>query len=160
MKRYHTKQPDAAEDDRADRPTFTSEQDAEGHEPAPPQDPADIGFTAVKGTSFGVKRGEVFSLLGVNGAGKSSTFDCLVGFQRVSGGQVLIDGTNVSEFVARPEKLHGIIGYCPQSNNFNGNLTVRQSITMMARLNGIRERLPSYVSSIILQFGLSMFTDT
>ena len=38
-----------------------------------------IGFNAVKGISFGVKRGEVFSLLGVNGAGKSSTFNCLVG---------------------------------------------------------------------------------
>jgi len=51
-----------------------------------------VGFNAVKGTSFGVKRGEVFSLLGVNGAGKSSTFNCLVGYSRASGGTILLDG--------------------------------------------------------------------
>ena len=37
------------------------------------------GKKAVRGTSFGVKAGECFSLLGVNGAGKTSTFNCLVG---------------------------------------------------------------------------------
>jgi len=34
---------------------------------------------AVNGTSFGVKKGEIFTLLGVNGAGKTTTFKCLVG---------------------------------------------------------------------------------
>ena len=65
-----------------------------------PQPPALIpGFNAVKGTSFGVKRGEVFSLLGVNGAGKTSTFNCLVGNHRVSGGTVMIDGENINNYV-------------------------------------------------------------
>ena len=40
----------------------------------------------MKGTSFGVKTGECFSLLGVNGAGKTSTFNCLVGEEDISGG--------------------------------------------------------------------------
>ena len=44
------------------------------------------GTVAVRGTSFGVRRGEVFTLLGVYGAGKSSTFKCLVGVEPVSGG--------------------------------------------------------------------------
>ena len=46
---------------------------------------------AVKGVSFGVKRGEVFTLLGVNGAGKSSTFKCLVGIEKISGGNIILD---------------------------------------------------------------------
>jgi ABC-type multidrug transport system ATPase subunit len=37
------------------------------------------GTFAVKGVSFGVQKGEVFGLLGVNGAGKSSTFNMLCG---------------------------------------------------------------------------------
>jgi len=41
---------------------------------------------AVKGVNFGVKSGEVFALLGVNGAGKSSTFNCMMGKETISGG--------------------------------------------------------------------------
>ena len=49
------------------------------------------GVAAVKGVSFSVSRGEVFALLGVNGAGKSSTFNMLVGNEPISGGQAIID---------------------------------------------------------------------
>ena len=86
----------------------------------------------MKGTSFGVKQGEVFSLLGVNGAGKSSTFNCMVGRQRVSGGTIMLDGVNVDTFVGNTEKLHGLLGYCPQTNTFDGMLTVLQSLTLFA----------------------------
>ena len=41
---------------------------------------------AVKGTSFGVGEGECFALLGVNGAGKSTTFNCITGYDVASGG--------------------------------------------------------------------------
>ena len=43
---------------------------------------------AIRGVSFGVKKGEVFTLLGVNGAGKSSIFKCLIGQEYISGGDV------------------------------------------------------------------------
>jgi len=68
---------------------------------------------AVKGTSFGVKRGEIFGLLGVNGAGKTTTFNCMVGLEDLSGGQIRVDGLDILDFYNRPEKLHGILGYCP-----------------------------------------------
>lgn len=84
-----------------------------------PNQDGDQRVDAVRGISFGVKRGEIFALLGVNGAGKSSTFDCLVGVNRVSGGSVLIEHKNVDEFVGQPEKLHGLIGYCPQKDSFD-----------------------------------------
>lgn len=44
------------------------------------------GTLAVKGVSFGVKAGEVFALLGVTGAGKSSTFNMILGEEDLSGG--------------------------------------------------------------------------
>ena len=65
-------------------------------------------MVAVRGTSFGVKKGEIFTLLGVNGAGKSSLLKCLIGLENSNGeinigDEDLTDGTN----------LHGVIGYCP-----------------------------------------------
>ena len=83
-------------------------------------------FGHVKGTSFAVKTGEVFSLLGVNGAGKTSTFECLVGQSRISGGIVLLDDVSIDEYVGQPQRLHGLVGYCPQRNIFDGYLTVKQ----------------------------------
>jgi ABC-type multidrug transport system ATPase subunit len=51
-------------------------------------------MTAITGVSFGVSKGEVFTLLGVNGAGKSSTFKCLVGLEDVSAGQIQVSNIN------------------------------------------------------------------
>ena len=140
VKKYYTAPPVDEGGQADDRPTFASEREAdETREREPPNRgrPEQAGFAAVKGTSFGVSRGEVFSLLGVNGAGKSSTFKCLAAQTRVSGGTVMIDGMNVNEYVGKPQALHGLIGYCPQTNNFDGALTVKQSITLLARLNGV-----------------------
>lgn len=163
MKRYYTKPPaDSAGNNPQDRPSLAAEDDsAAGDGAAGPRAPETAGFNAVKGTSFGVKTGEVFSLLGVNGAGKSSTFNCLVGQQRVSGGVVLIDGDSVDQYVGQPEKLHGIIGYCPQTNIFDGTLTVRQQVTFVCRLVGIPDdQLAAYANSTIRRFGLARFADT
>ena len=60
------------------------------------------GTMAVKGTSFGVGVGECFALLGVNGAGKSTTFNCITGYDYESGGTVLLDGTNVNNYYKKP----------------------------------------------------------
>ena len=91
VKRYYTKAPASNENNEQDhRPANENGDDVQAEEG---KDKKVVpGFNAVKGTSFGVKRGEVFSLLGTNGAGKSSTFDCLAGSSRTSGGTVMIDG--------------------------------------------------------------------
>ena len=101
VKRYYTEPPTDADNTHSeDRPSLHNREDDHNIVvDQGPQAPVIPGFNAVKGTSFGVKQGEVFSLLGVNGAGKSSTFGCLVGTSRVSGGTVLIDGKNVNNFV-------------------------------------------------------------
>jgi ABC-type multidrug transport system ATPase subunit len=68
---------------------------------------------AVKGVSFGVQKGEVFTLLGINGAGKSSSFKCLVGLEDVSGGEIQLNNTPQAGIVDKPWLAHDIVGYCP-----------------------------------------------
>lgn len=50
------------------------------------------GFHAVKGTSFGIDKGQVFGLLGPNGAGKSTTFNMITSRLKPSNGRVLLLG--------------------------------------------------------------------
>ena len=47
-------------------------------------------YTAVDKLSFRVKKGEVFGLLGANGAGKSSTIECILGTRKMDSGEVSI----------------------------------------------------------------------
>ena len=68
---------------------------------------------AVKGTSFGVGAGECFALLGVNGAGKSTTFNCITGYDVASGGEVRLKDTDINNYFRKPYLLHQIAGYCP-----------------------------------------------
>ena len=154
VKRYYTKKP-PSDEHHAGRPTMIEEENDEAS-----REVGIPGFNAVKGTTFSVRKGEIFTLLGVNGAGKSSTFNCLVGLTRPSGGTIYLGRTNSNEIVGKPELLHGLVGYCPQTNIFDGPLTVKQTVTLFARLVGITDHLAEYVDSTILRFGLTKFVNT
>ncbi|HEY0419232.1 MAG TPA: ATP-binding cassette domain-containing protein, partial [Acetobacteraceae bacterium] len=54
------------------------------------------GVQAVRGVSFAVGEGEILGVIGPNGSGKSTLFNCLLGQIRPSGGQVLLDGREVT----------------------------------------------------------------
>src|SRR5947207_3059124 len=53
------------------------------------------GLRAVDNVSFNVRRGEIFSIIGPNGGGKTTLFNCITGVQRPKRGQVLFDGRPV-----------------------------------------------------------------
>ena len=64
-------------------------------------------YVAVDGISFDVRKGEVFGLLVPNGAGKTSTLECLEGLRTPSGGSLRVAGIDpVSESL----KLRNLIG--------------------------------------------------
>uniref|UniRef100_A0A914H1R2 ABC transporter domain-containing protein n=1 Tax=Globodera rostochiensis TaxID=31243 RepID=A0A914H1R2_GLORO len=86
-------------------------------------------YPAVDGITFGVPRKQCFGLLGVNGAGKTTTFQILSGTKLATSGRATIcDGNDVSR---RPP-----IGYCPQFDALPMELTGREVLTLVARLNG------------------------
>ncbi|MBB5933809.1 ABC transporter ATP-binding protein [Streptomyces zagrosensis] len=108
------------------------------------------GFEAVRGVSFSVRRGELFALLGTNGAGKTSTVELLEGLAQPSGGQVRVLGHDPyrERAAVRPR-----IGVMLQEGGFPAELTVAETIRMWAgctsrareldRSEGARRAAPS-----------------
>ncbi|XP_015521738.2 retinal-specific phospholipid-transporting ATPase ABCA4 [Neodiprion lecontei] len=89
---------------------------------------------AVKEVSFRVLRNECFGLLGVNGAGKSSTFRMLVG-EEIPNSGILYRG-RYSSNSDRTKYLAGM-GYCPQTDALIPCLNAVEQLTLFARLRGI-----------------------
>ncbi len=87
------------------------------------------GFEAVRGISFTVARGELFALLGTNGAGKTSTVELLEGLAAPSGGQVRVLGHDPyrDRAAVRPR-----IGVMLQEGGFPADLTVLETARMWA----------------------------
>ncbi len=70
---------------------------------------------AVNQLSFGVKREQCFGLLGLNGAGKTSTFKMITGESEPDVGDVLINGYSIR---ARQFSARKNLGYCPQVSGY------------------------------------------
>jgi ABC-2 type transport system ATP-binding protein len=87
------------------------------------------GYTAVREVSFHVERGELFALLGTNGAGKTSTLEVVEGLERPSGGSVRVLGHD--PFAHRPA-VRPRIGVMLQEGGFPPDLTVAETLTMWA----------------------------
>ena len=85
------------------------------------------GTRAVRGISFSVERGEVFGLLGTNGAGKTSTVDVVTGLVRPSGGSVSVLGHDP---VRERRQVRPRTGVVLQSGSLPGDLTVAESLQM------------------------------
>ena len=68
---------------------------------------------AVKDISFSLGSHECFILLGVNGAGKSTTFKCLIAEEKLTDGMIQVGGNSLIDLSNRPQKIANQIGYCP-----------------------------------------------
>ncbi|KAG6447128.1 hypothetical protein O3G_MSEX004759 [Manduca sexta] len=91
-------------------------------------------FLAVNRLTFAVRKGECFGLLGVNGAGKTSTFRMLTGDARISAGDAFVHGYSLRGHV---RDVHRLIGYCPQFDALFDNLTGRETLRIFCLLRGI-----------------------
>ncbi|MGW0771242.1 ABC transporter ATP-binding protein [Streptomyces sp. NPDC002676] len=87
------------------------------------------GFEAVRGISFSVTRGEIFALLGTNGAGKTSTVELLEGLAAPAGGQVRVLGHDPYRERAAVRPRTGVM---LQEGGFPSDLTIAETARMWA----------------------------
>ncbi|HVW10203.1 MAG TPA: ABC transporter ATP-binding protein, partial [Bryobacteraceae bacterium] len=91
------------------------------------------GANAVRGISLSVARGEIFGLIGPDGAGKTTTFQIMAGVMEATSGAVSIYGVP-----ARDARFH--TGYLTQTFSLYPDLTVWENIRYLGDLREVRPR--------------------
>ena len=85
-------------------------------------------FTAVDGSSFTVKRGEIFGILGPNGAGKTTTLEIIEGLLKPTQGSVSVLGLNV---LKEPNQVKAKIGVQLQSSAYHDYLKLNEILALL-----------------------------
>jgi ABC-2 type transport system ATP-binding protein len=91
----------------------------------------------LRGVTFSVKRGEIFSLLGVNGAGKTSTIECLEGLRLWNSGEIAVEGVSVEK---NRDKIRKILGVQLQSTSLSENMTAKEAMRLFCVWHGVKYR--------------------
>jgi ABC-2 type transport system ATP-binding protein len=91
-------------------------------------------FTAVNHVHFTIRRGEIFGLLGANGAGKSTTFKMLCGLLKPSAGVARVAGRDLYREAAAARSR---LGYMAQKFSLYGDLSVAQNLAFFAGAYGL-----------------------
>ncbi|MBD8062197.1 ABC transporter ATP-binding protein [Oceanitalea stevensii] len=103
-------------------------------------------FRAVKGLSFQVQRGELYALLGTNGAGKTSALEVIEGHRTPSSGTVRVFGKSPTDRAAvRPR-----MGIMLQESGFAADLTVAESVRLIGRLTGRSDTVERVLGAVDL----------
>ena len=106
-------------------------------------------FTAVDGIDVDVQRGEAFGFLGPNGAGKSSTMRMIGCVSPPTGGVLrILDLDPLRDGPA----IRARLGVCPQLDNLDLELTVRENLTTYARFFGIPRKVARARADELLDF--------
>src|SRR5579885_436618 len=117
------------------------------------------GRKVVDGVSFSVSRGEVVGLLGRNGAGKTTSFDMVLGLVKPEKGSIKLGQKEISKLPIHMRARMGI-GYLPQENSTFRKLTVAENIRLILELTGVkRKEQNEKISYLLGHFGLEHLHD-
>ena len=108
------------------------------------------GFCALKDINLDIRRGEIFALLGTNGAGKTSLISILCGIVRPSTGHALVDGHDI---IADYRASRALIGLVPQELTTDAFETVWGAVSFSRGLFGKRPD-PAHIEKILRQLSL------
>ncbi len=92
---------------------------------------------AVDGLDLSVARGEVFGLIGPDGAGKTTALRLLAAVMLPTAGQVRVLGFDTRR---QAERIRRVVGYMPQRFSLYGDLTVAENLNFFADVFGVRGR--------------------
>ncbi|MBR6706093.1 MAG: ABC transporter ATP-binding protein [Clostridia bacterium] len=92
---------------------------------------------AIKGISFDVSEGEIVTLIGANGAGKSTTLNTVCGLLHPRGGNITFNGEDITRLKASSMTARGMV-LCPEGRRIFQQMTVRENLEMggFTRPNG------------------------
>ncbi|NUQ84889.1 MAG: ABC transporter ATP-binding protein [Anaerolineales bacterium] len=114
-------------------------------------------FVAVDNLDLSIRKGEVFGLLGPNGAGKTTTILMLLGLTEPTQGEVRVLGFDPAR---QPLSVKKSVGYMPDQVGFYDDLTARENLIYIAKLNGIpRDEIKRRVEEAIERVRLTNVID-
>lgn len=106
-------------------------------------------INAVDGLNFEVEEGELFSLLGTNGAGKSTTIKMLCGLLKPTSGDAKIFDESILK-----EEFKKFVAVSPQETAVAKNLTVKENLLFMAKIYFDKTKAEEKTKEIIKEFSL------
>ena len=111
-----------------------------------------VNIPVLKDVSFEVGDGQLIGLIGLNGAGKSTTINEIIGLLRPYAGEIRIDGLTL---VASPSAYRQKIGYIPETPSLYEELTLREHIETVAMAYDLdQEAVFERVTPLLKQFRL------
>jgi ABC-type multidrug transport system, ATPase component len=109
----------------------------------------------LKGVDFNVAQGNIFALLGSNGAGKTTIIKIMTTLLKADAGNVIINGFNVEK---NPANIRGSISLTGQFAAIDEVLTGRENLQMIAKLRHLKKP-KRVVEDLIQRFGMSDAAD-
>jgi len=109
-------------------------------------------LTAVDGLSLEIYQGELFSLLGVNGAGKTTAIKMLSCLTKPTAGEATVGGYSITR---ESEKVKRLIGVSPQETAIAPNLSVKENLELICGIHGFsKEKTGARLLELSNQFAL------
>ena len=109
-------------------------------------------LTAVDKLNLEIRQGELFSLLGVNGAGKTTAIKMLSCLTKPTDGDAVVGGYSIS---TDAEQVKRLIGVSPQETAVAPNLSVKENLELICGIHGFsKEKTKAKIRELSEQFGL------
>ena len=109
-------------------------------------------ITAVDGINLEIRQGELFSLLGVNGAGKTTAIKMLSTLTKPNSGDALVGGYSI---IKEAQQVKGLIGVSPQETAVAPNLSVKENLELICGIHNFsKEKTKTKISELSTLFDL------
>lgn len=109
-------------------------------------------LTAVDKLYLEIQQGELFSLLGVNGAGKTTAIKMLSCLTKPTAGDALVGGYSITK---QPKQVKRLIGVSPQETAVAPNLSVKENLELICGIHGFsKEKTKAKIHELSNQFAL------
>ncbi len=109
------------------------------------------GIDALRGISFDVEEGEIVTLIGANGAGKSTTLRTICGLVRSSSGRIVYDGRDITSQSTQRIVSEGI-ALVPEGRRVFDNLTVKENLQIGAYLRKDKNSIEADIDHVYTLF--------